>query len=106
VEVELSVTDRRFPTALEAAVFFVCSEGLANVVKHAAATRAVLSVAVDGRDLVARVSDDGCGGADRARGSGLRGLEDRVAALGGTFVVDSPSGGGSCLEARLPIPAA
>jgi signal transduction histidine kinase len=106
VEVELSVTDRRFPTAVEAAVFFVCSEGLANVIKHAAATRAVLTVAVDGRVLVARVSDDGRGGADRAGGSGLRGLEDRVAALGGTLAVDSPPGGGSHLEARLPVPAA
>ena len=105
LEVELSVTDRRFPTALEAAVFFVCSEGLANVVKHAAATRAVLSVAVDGRDLVACVSDDGRGGADRAGGSGLRGLEDRVAALGGTLALDSPPGGGTRLTARMPIPA-
>ena len=106
LEVELSVTDRRFPTAVEAAVFFVCSEGLANVVKHAAATRAVLTVAVDGRDLVARVSDDGRGGADRTGGSGLRGLEDRLAALGGTLALESPPGGGTRLTARLPISAA
>jgi len=106
LEVELSVTDRRFPTAVEVAVFFVCSEGLANVVKHAAATRTVLTVAVDGRDLVARVSDDGRGGADRTGGSGLRGLEDRLAALGGTLALDSPPGGGTRLVARLPIPAA
>jgi signal transduction histidine kinase len=76
------------------------------VVKHAAATRAVLSVAVHDRVLVARVSDDGHGGADREAGSGLRGLEDRVAALGGTLTLDSPPGGGSRLEVRLPIPAA
>jgi signal transduction histidine kinase len=106
LEVELSVTDRRFPTAAEAAVFFVCSEGLANVVKHAGATRAVLTVDVDGGDLVACVSDDGGGGADRTAGSGLRGLDDRLAALGGTLALDSPPGRGTRLAARLPIPEA
>ena len=103
MDVRLSVTDHRFPAAVEAAGFFVCSEGLANVVKHAAATRVEVEVELDGNTLVARVVDDGRGGAEPTLGSGLRGLEDRVGALGGTLVVHSPSGGGTRLEARMPI---
>lgn len=103
VPVTLSVTDRRFPPAQEAAAFFVCSEGLANVAKYASATRVHVSVTTDGSRLVLRVSDDGAGGADPSRGSGLRGLVDRVEALGGSLRVDSPPGGGTLLEAELPI---
>jgi signal transduction histidine kinase len=63
-------------------------------------------VSVTSERLVARVSDDGAGGADPARGSGLRGLTDRMKALGGDLRVDSPPGAGTCLEATLPIPGA
>jgi signal transduction histidine kinase len=100
------VADGRFPAATEAAAFFVCSEGLANVVKHARARHATVQVVADGTALLVRVEDDGRGGAERNAGSGLRGLADRVEALGGTVRVDSPAGRGTRLEARLPIPPA
>ncbi len=94
---------RRLPPALEAAVFFVCSEALANVAKHAGAADLEVTIAAAGEQLLVSVADDGAGGADPARGTGLRGLADRVEALGGTLRVDSPAGGGTRLEARLPI---
>ena len=91
----------RLPEPLEQAAYFVVSEALANAAKHSAAG----SVTVDARSrdgaLVVRVIDDGVGGAD-ARGSGLRGLADRVAAAGGRLRVDSPAGGGTRLTAELP----
>jgi signal transduction histidine kinase len=103
LDVTLSVADRRFPPAHEAAAFFVCSEALANVAKYAGADHADVSVAADGGRLVVRVADDGSGGADPSRGSGLRGLADRVEALGGALRVHSPPGAGTRLEAELPI---
>jgi signal transduction histidine kinase len=101
--VTLSATERRFPPAHEAAAYFVCSEALANVAKHADAARVDIAVAATGDRLVVRVADSGVGGADAARGSGLRGLADRLEALGGTLRVDSPPGAGTQLEAALPI---
>jgi signal transduction histidine kinase len=106
VPVTLDVTDERFPATREAAAFFVCSEALANVAKYAAAARVDIYVSRVGERLLVRVADDGAGGADPARGSGLRGLADRVEALGGALRVDSPAGAGTLLEAELPIPAA
>jgi signal transduction histidine kinase len=103
VPVAVDVPSRRFPAPQEAAVFFVCSEALANVAKYAGASGASLGVAEAGPWLVVRVADDGCGGADPARGSGLRGLADRLEALGGTLSVRSPLGAGTRLEAELPI---
>jgi signal transduction histidine kinase len=103
VPVTLDVPDRRFPDTHEAAAFFVCSEGLANVGKYAAAASVRISVAATARELVVCVADDGAGGADPARGSGLRGLADRVDALGGALRLDSPQGGGTRLQARLPL---
>ena len=105
VPVALDVPDRRFPAPQEAAAFFVCSEGLANVAKYAEASGVRIAVAAIGPRLVVRVVDDGPGGADTARGSGLRGLADRVEALGGTLSVASPPGAGTRLEAELPIGA-
>jgi signal transduction histidine kinase len=105
VPVVLEVPDRRFPGPQEAAVFFVCSEGLANVAKYAEASGVRIAVAAVGPRLVVRVIDDGAGGADTARGSGLRGLADRVETLGGTLSVVSPLGAGTRLEAELPIDA-
>lgn len=101
--VALEVPSRRFPAPHEAAVFFVCSEALANVAKYAGASAVSIEVAAVGPRLVVRVADDGRGGADPARGSGLRGLGDRVEALGGRFSVSSPVGAGTRLEAELPI---
>jgi signal transduction histidine kinase len=104
--VELAVVDGRFPAAVEAAAFFVCAEGLANVGKHAGAGSARIHVEVEGGALVVQVTDDGRGGVEAGRGSGLRGLADRVQALGGTLAIDSPAGAGTRLLARLPIAAA
>jgi signal transduction histidine kinase len=93
----------RIAPAQAAAAFFVCSEGLANVAKHASHARVNITAGSVGGELVVTIGDDGPGGANPAAGSGLRGLSDRVGALGGTLTVASPRGGGTRLEARLPI---
>jgi signal transduction histidine kinase len=103
VPVRLEVPAGRFPPAQEATAFFLCSEGLANVAKYAGGSSADIAVRATPSGLVVRVTDDGVGGADPARGSGLRGLADRVEALGGTLRVDSHAGAGTRLEAVLPI---
>ena len=102
VAVALAVSDERLPAPLEAAAYFVCSEALANVAKHAGATSAAIEVARANGRLRVAVSDDGAGGADAA-GSGLRGLADRVEALGGGFAVESEPGRGTTVAADLPI---
>jgi signal transduction histidine kinase len=102
VPVALDVTESRFPSAVEVAAYFVCAEALTNVAKYAGASRASVDVrGGDGR-LVVAVVDDGVGGADAKRGSGLHGLADRVEALGGRLAVDSPAGGGTRLVAEIP----
>jgi signal transduction histidine kinase len=92
----------RLPAAVETTGYFLISEALANVAKHASAGSARLSAKVVTTCLLIEVADDGVGGADPARGSGLRGLEDRLAALGGTLRIESPYLGGTRLQARLP----
>lgn len=88
---------------VEAAAYFLCSEALANIAKHASASRVSVSVATgDGRASI-EVEDDGLGGADPARGTGLRGLADRVEALGGRFLIESPAAGGTRLAAEIPL---
>jgi signal transduction histidine kinase len=91
----------RLPGPIEQTCYFVVSEALANATKHAAASE--ISIVVNEiEDMVAvEIADDGVGGAD-ATGSGLRGLTDRVAALGGRLHVDSPPGGGTRVLAELP----
>jgi signal transduction histidine kinase len=101
--VEVGVASSRLPEELEAAVYFLCSEALANAAKHASATKVSIEVAAEHDELTARVVDDGRGGADLARGSGLRGLADRVEALGGELRIESPPGGGTLIAARLPL---
>jgi signal transduction histidine kinase len=103
VPVAVDVPLRRFAAPQEAAVFFLCSEALANVAKYADASSVSIDVAEAGSRLVVCVADDGRGGADPVRGSGLRGLADRVEALGGTLSVTSTLGAGTRLEAELPI---
>jgi signal transduction histidine kinase len=115
VPVSLDMPPRRFPAGVEAAVYFVCSEALANIARHAGATTAALRAwERDGR-LYLEISDDGVGGAvigdgieagGRADGSGLRGLADRMAALGGAVAVDSPAGSGTRVTAELPLASA
>jgi PAS domain S-box-containing protein len=99
--VESEIPERRYAPNLEAAAYFVIAEGLTNVLKHARATVATVRVSEDEGTLRVEVSDDGRGGVDIASGSGLRGLEDRVAALDGTFEV--ADGQGTRLLATLPL---
>jgi signal transduction histidine kinase len=104
VPVELDVrVDRRLPDAVEVAAYFVVSEALTNVAKHAQAT--VVTIDLEADDAVVRVSicDDGVGGADPGHGSGLVGLRDRVEALGGTIDLASTAGGGTSVFVRIPI---
>jgi signal transduction histidine kinase len=98
-----AVPDRRLSPAVESTAYFVVSEALANVAKYASATRATVSAACPGDSLRVEVSDDGVGGADPSRGSGLRGLADRVAAIGGTLSLASPVGDGTRLVVELPL---
>lgn len=90
------------PSQLEAAAYFVVAGGLTNAQKHAGASRVVVQVLTDNGDLVVDVLDDGGGGAGLAR-SGLRGLSDRVEALGGSLTLESPPRGGTRLLARIPL---
>jgi len=92
----------RLPERLEVAAFYLVSESLANVGKHANATSATVEVARTNGQLTVEVVDDGCGGADTERGSGLRGLADRVEALEGRLRVWSPIGDGTRLRAEIP----
>jgi len=102
VPVELSAPQERLPPPVEAAIYYVVSEALANVAKYAQASSVTVEVArTDGRAIVA-VADDGIGGADPERGSGLRGLADRVAALDGRLHVDSAPSRGTRIHADLP----
>ena len=92
----------RVPKPVELAAYFVVSEALTNVAKYAHASRALIRVGRENGRLVVEVADDGIGGADPSRGTGLRGLEDRVLALGGRLDVTSPVGTGTRVIARIP----
>jgi signal transduction histidine kinase len=94
----------RYPAQIEATAYFVVSEALANVAKHAAASSTQITIRELTGRLIVEVSDDGAGGARPDGGSGLRGLADRVAAAGGVLRVDSPPGAGTRLEADIPCP--
>ena len=90
------------PEAVESAAYFVVAEALTNVAKYANASRASVEVARENGDVLVRVTDDGVGGADPERGSGLRGLADRISALDGRLRVDSAPGAGTTVRARVP----
>jgi signal transduction histidine kinase len=92
----------RLPADVEVTAYFVASEALTNAAKHARASRATIAAAQSDGRLVVEVADDGIGGAHWVGGSGLRGLADRVEALGGRLVVDSPPGGGTRISAEIP----
>jgi len=100
--VELDLADRRFPAELETAAYFTVAEALTNVVKHARATRTAVTACVRDGDLRIEVRDDGIGGADPT-GRGLVGIGDRVAALGGRLMIESPTGAGTLVAATLPL---
>jgi signal transduction histidine kinase len=102
VPVEVDVRVGRLPTSVEASAYFIVAEALANVAKHASATRAVVRAHLEGGAvLVVEIEDDGEGGAD-ANGNGLSGLADRAAAVEGRVVVTSPIGGPTLIRAELP----
>ncbi|HEY8548055.1 MAG TPA: sensor histidine kinase [Acidimicrobiales bacterium] len=94
--------DERPPPAIESTAYFVVSEALTNVARHAEANRAEVSIVRAGDRLVIEVRDDGRGGADASKGSGLTGLRNRVAGHGGTLDVISPEGGPTTLLVELP----
>lgn len=102
ITVEVAAPPARFPPAIEAAAYFVCAESLTNVAKHAAASHARIGITAEDGWLTVIVADDGIGGADMSSSSGLRGLSDRVEALGGSLAVQSPPGGGTRVMAELP----
>jgi signal transduction histidine kinase len=102
VELEVDV-EQRLSEEVEVAVYFVVSEALANAGKYAQASRTDVSLVRSGDEIVVLIRDDGVGGADRTRGSGLVGLADRVEALGGSLAVRSEPGHGTSVTARLPL---
>jgi signal transduction histidine kinase len=107
VPVEIVATPaERLPEPVEAAAYFVVSECLANVSKHAGASSAEVSVTVDQDRVIVTVSDDGVGGAELSGGSGLQGLVDRVGAVDGALAVHSPPGKGTRVVATIPLVAA
>jgi signal transduction histidine kinase len=101
VQVETSIAVGKFDPAVESAAYFVCAEALANIAKHARASAASVTISEEKRRLRIVVADDGVGGANRS-GSGLRGLADRVEALGGSLRLQSPAGGGTRISAEIP----
>jgi signal transduction histidine kinase len=94
--------DGRLPEPIEVAAYFVVAECLTNVAKYAHASAASVAISRADGDVVVEVADDGVGGASPDRGSGLRGLAERVGALGGHLVLDSPAGAGTRMRAEIP----
>jgi signal transduction histidine kinase len=101
VRVTVDLPDR-LPEPIEVAAYFLVSESLTNVAKYAHASEASVDVSRANGDVVVEVADDGIGGAGATGGSGLRGLADRVEALGGRLRVTSPPGGGTRVRAEIP----
>ena len=99
----VALPDRRLPEVVEVSVYYLVSEALSNAVKYAGATRVTVEVVQQPDRVVAEVTDDGAGGADPTTGSGLRGLAERVEALGGRLDVISPLGAGTRLRATIPL---
>jgi PAS domain S-box-containing protein len=103
VRVELDIAEERLGAPVEATAYFIVSEALTNVVKHAGATSASVTIGRAGAHVKVEVRDDGGGGVDTSAGSGLIGLRDRAEAAGGTLVVVSPAGRGTIVTASLPF---
>jgi signal transduction histidine kinase len=102
VPADVDIPVERFPAEIEASAYFIVTEALTNIVKHADATHADVRAAVEDGTLRVEVRDDGTGGAD-ARRHGLVGMSDRASALGGRLEIESPPGAGTCVVATLPI---
>lgn len=103
VDLRLSTHLDELPLSVATTTYFICAEGISNSIKHGHAAKVAIEVIVSGGDLSLHVSDDGVGGAAPQAGGGLRGLADRVAAVGGTLDISSPSGRGTRLVATLPL---
>jgi signal transduction histidine kinase len=103
-EIEFSV-ERKLEPTVEATAYFMIAEGLANIGKYAKAKQADVRVREQDGALEVEVADDGCGGADASKGTGLRGLEERLRALDGTLALESEPGKGTRLVARIPLAA-
>jgi signal transduction histidine kinase len=101
--VDMQVTTPRLPAGVETTAYFVVAEALTNAVKHSQAGEVSLNVDLDGDNLVIKIRDDGVGGAEPARGTGLTGLLDRVDAAGGVLTIASPTGEGTAIRAELPV---
>jgi signal transduction histidine kinase len=101
--VDLDVASTQLPQRVQVVAYFICAEALTNVAKHAAAARVTVVVTASEGRLRVEIADDGVGGADPGRGSGLRGLADRVETLGGTLRVESAAGRGTRLAADIPL---
>jgi signal transduction histidine kinase len=102
IPVTVDAIQERLPPEVEGTAYFVASEALANVVKHAGATKASIRAARANGTVVIEVADDGVGGASTRDGSGLRGLADRVEALGGRLRIESPAGSGTRIVGEIP----
>jgi signal transduction histidine kinase len=96
-------TDQRLPEHVEVTVYYVVAEALTNATKHARASAVSVRAEITGRVLSVAIRDDGVGGASLGRGTGLAGLKDRVEALGGRMLIDSPPAGGTTLRVELPL---
>jgi signal transduction histidine kinase len=107
VPVELDVGfDQRLPDSVEVAAYYVVAESLTNAAKHARASEIAVRVKADDANLHLLIRDDGIGGADTSKGSGLIGLVDRVEALGGQMTISSQTGCGTSLAVKFPLEAA
>jgi signal transduction histidine kinase len=104
VPVEVDVqAEGRLPELLESTAYFVVAESLANIAKHSQATRAWVRARIEGDELVLAVRDNGVGGASLDAGTGVLGIADRVDAVGGSIVLDSPRGAGTTVTVRMPV---
>jgi signal transduction histidine kinase len=99
------VPPERLPGAVEATAYFVVAEALTNAAKHARCEHAEVVARIEDGAVIVEVRDDGVGGADASSGSGLRGLADRVGAIGGELDVESPVGHGTVVRARIALAA-
>jgi len=103
IEVDMSAPTERLPENIEATAYYIVSEALTNVAKHAQATKARVDMTLTGEVLKFEITDDGRGGADPSAGSGILGLRDRAEAVGGTLFVISPPGKGTVVTAQIPL---
>ena len=103
IPIDIDIPGDRWPPHVETTAYFVCCEGLANAAKHAHASRVSVRVGKQSGHLELEILDNGRGGADIAAGSGLRGLADRVEAIGGSLAVEARLSGGTRLVAVLPL---